>query len=162
MLRHVYGFGKWELANLDIFGFPEIRLTLRQVFGDKHEALFIGNRIAGMQLHQLRPAIRDQSCFLPQFALRGSKCIFVLRRAAHRQFPGILSERVAVLPNDPGIASFIQRQDGDCPVLEAYDAVVIFTASGIDDVILGDGNPGILEHDPGAELLPAHRRSPAL
>ena len=99
---------------------------------------------------QLEPA-RDRGPVSSRSSRRAvSSGDLALGAAPLGDLPGIAVERVAVLADEPDAPVVVDGQDADGPVLEVDDAVDPRLAVGPDDLVLADGDPGVLVDRPAA------------
>src|SRR5215210_2531502 len=96
-----------------------------------------------MRFSQHSPVLGFESGLFSQLALGGAQRFFAFRAAARRNLPGVLLERVAVLPDEIHLV-VLDRQNAGGDVFEVYDAVDTRLLIGTDDSILAHGDPRII------------------
>ena len=60
-LDHCQCFGQRQFSNLQVFSLIEVGLALVKVLGNKNNAFFVGDGVAGMHAQDLRPAFCRQT-----------------------------------------------------------------------------------------------------
>ena len=109
--------------NLERLGRVGRGLTFRQVGGDEHHALFVGDRVRQRESGQLAPGPGRVPGFLGELASGAFERILIEGAPALRDLPGVSIQRVPVLAHQQDAVVGVERDHADGAAPEMHHAV---------------------------------------